>query len=99
MCSRKQWKTAQYFSDLFWQKWLREYLPSLIPRKKWHTDDTPLKANDYVLILDNNVERNEWRKGLITRVFPGQDGQVRVAEVKTANGIFLRPTRKLVRFM
>ncbi|XP_026666969.1 uncharacterized protein LOC113463933 [Ceratina calcarata] len=97
-CTRQQWRVAQYFADAFWKRWLREYLPTLLPRKKWRETEMPMKVGDIVLILDNNVERNQWRKGVIVKVFSGTDGQVRVAEVRTANGIFKRPTRKLVKF-
>lgn len=97
-CTQKDWCTIQHFANMFWRRWLREYLPSLLPRKKWHEDDIPLKVGDIVLILDNNTARNEWRKGVITRVFPGADKQVRTVEVKTANGILLRPSRKLIKF-
>ena len=98
LCSRKQWKQSQYFADCFWQRWMREYLPSLIPRQKWHESDTPVKEGDIVLILDESTERNQWRKGVVTRVFPGKDKEVRVAELRTVNGNLIRPTRKLVRF-
>ena len=30
------------------------------------------------------------------KVFPGEDGRVRVADVKTQRGIYRRPTKKLV---
>ena len=98
LCTKKQWQIAQHFADAFWRRWLREYVPTLIPRKKWQYDDDPLKINDVVLILDTNTERNQWKKGIVTRIFPGTDGQVRVVELRTASGVLLRPTRKLVKF-
>lgn len=58
-CPRKQWLITQKFADAIWQRWLREYLPSLIPRKKWFEDNNDsIKLNDVVLILDDNLERN-----------------------------------------
>ena len=98
-CTRKQWLLAQQFADAFWRRWLREYLPTLASRKKWHNDEEPLNVGDIVLILDNNIERNAWRKGVITRIFTATDEQVRIADVKTAYGPFTRPTRKLIRFV
>ena len=97
-CTNKQWQLAQHFADAFWRRWLREFLPSLISRKKWHENETPLKEGDLVLILDNDVQRNQWKKGVVTHAIPGSDGQVRVAEIRTAHGVLLRPTRKLVKF-
>ena len=54
---------------------------------------------DVVLILDQNLDRNQWRKGVIEKVFPGSDGEVRVVDVKMQNGNLIRPVRKLVRFV
>lgn len=66
-------------------------------RQKWHSGDKPLKKGDIVLILDSNIERNQWRKGVVIRTYPGSDGQVRVVDVRTSFGILSRPTRKLVK--
>ena len=49
-------------------------------------------------ILDENSHRNFWRKGLITKVFPGSDGQIRSVELKTMNGVITRPDCKVVKF-
>ena len=32
---RRAWKQAQYLANLFWRRWTREYLPTLLERKKW----------------------------------------------------------------
>lgn len=32
--SRKQWCIAQTYADIFWKRWLKEYLPTLLPRYK-----------------------------------------------------------------
>ena len=34
VCVKKQWRIAQAFADAFWKRWLREYVPTLLPRKK-----------------------------------------------------------------
>ena len=31
---RKQWRVAQHFANLFWNRWLKEYVPSLLARQK-----------------------------------------------------------------
>jgi hypothetical protein len=33
---RKSWRQAQYLANVFWRRWIREYLPSLLERKKWN---------------------------------------------------------------
>ena len=57
-----------------------------------------MTVGDLVLVLYNNFPQNQWKKDVITRVFPGSDDQVRVVEVRTSSGTFLRSSRKLVRF-
>ncbi|XP_051175680.1 uncharacterized protein LOC127290904 [Leptopilina boulardi] len=96
-CPKKQWEMAQYFGDYFWKRWLREYLPSLLPRKKWVVESEPLKIGDVVLIVDNQVPRNVWLKEIIERLFPGQDDRVRVVEVRTTKRKFIRPVNKLIK--
>ena len=32
---RKSWRKTQALVDIFWKRWLAEYLPLLQPRKKW----------------------------------------------------------------
>ena len=32
---KKRWRQVQYLSDLFWKRWIREYLPLLQERQKW----------------------------------------------------------------
>ena len=97
-CSRKQWQTAQYFADCFWKRWLKEYLPTLMPSRKWHEKQENLRIGDIVLILDDNLPRNQWKKGIVIEVFPGTDGEVRIVNLKTAGGILTRAVRKLVKF-
>ena len=97
--TRKQWKLAQAFSDAAWKRWLREYLPTLIERPKWVDNSENLKIGDLVLLMDFQAARNEWKRGTITQVYPGKDGVVRVAEIQTSKGKFIRPAHKIIRLM
>ena len=94
---RKQWRVAQHYTNLFWTRWLREYVPTLLARQKWLQKDDPLKIGDIVLIVDDQAPRNVWRKALVVKIFPNEDGQVRSAEVRTASGVLIRGTRYLIR--
>lgn len=75
--SRRKWKQAQFITDQFWRRWMREYLPSLIERKKWDKSVRPLRVGDNVLIMDENTRRGEWLTGQITKVFPSSDNVIR----------------------
>ena len=33
---RKKWRQAQILADHFWKRWLKEYVPALQKRQKWH---------------------------------------------------------------
>lgn len=90
---KKQWKIAQSLANEFWRRWLYEYLPSISKRSKWIANVNSIKIGQVVLIVDNTVQRGEWRR--VTKVFPSKDGKIRTAEVRTCNGTYLRPVAKL----
>ncbi|XP_076638806.1 uncharacterized protein LOC143350669 [Colletes latitarsis] len=93
---RKQWRIAQNLADHFWSRWVKEYLPTLIKRRRWHQEVQPLAVGDLVLIVDSQLPRNIWPRGIVTTTFPGRDGRVRVAEIKTTKGKIIRPVSKLI---
>lgn len=92
---KKNWKIGQQMANMFWRRWVREYLPDLTRRTKWHEKVDPLKAGDVVVIIDENLPRNSWHKGLILETKITRSGQVRQAVVKTVNNIITRPAAKL----
>jgi len=92
---RKMWKQSQLLADHFWRRWVKEYLPSLTRRTKWHGETEPVKTGDMVIIVDEQLKRNSWPRGIIVALHPGRDGVVRVVDVKTNYGIYRRPVSKL----
>ncbi|XP_056307490.1 uncharacterized protein LOC130219206 [Danio aesculapii] len=92
---RRRWRQVQYLADVFWARWIKEYLPALQQRQKWHQPKRNLKVGDLVLILHEHTPRNHWPLGLLTQVYPGADGLVRTVEVKTQAGIFTCPVDKI----
>jgi transposase InsO family protein len=97
MFLRKEWRKAQRMADQFWERWVREYLPTLIRREKWHDTAKPIMVDDVVIVVDDQLPRNNWTKGIITGTFPGKDGIVRAVDVKTTTGTFRRPVAKICR--
>lgn len=94
---RRDWKVAQRLIDHFWARWVKEYLPTLIPRKvdgKITTRD--LQCGDTVLIVDSTLPRGTWPRGEVVRVYPGPDGHTRVIDVRTTGGVLRRPSTKVV---
>ncbi|XP_055603913.1 uncharacterized protein LOC129752144 [Uranotaenia lowii] len=81
---------VQTLADLFWNRWIKEYLPTIARRTKWFDSVKPLGAGDLVIVV-NKSHRNGWERGRILEVYQGADGQVRQALVQTSNGIIRRP--------
>ena len=52
-----------------------------------------LETDDLVLVVEPNVSRGMWLTGRVLRSFPGKDGRVRSAEVKSGN--YVRPVARL----
>ena len=93
--SRRRWRQVQHMSDIFWKRWLKEYLPTLQERAKWTKPRRCLVMGDLVLIADENVPRGKWPLGRVIVVFHGNDGYVRSARVQTSSTILTRPVTKL----
>ncbi|XP_053692554.1 uncharacterized protein LOC128741004 [Sabethes cyaneus] len=92
--ARTNWDLARQLIDQFWTRWIREYLPVIAHRSKWHEEAEPLKIGDLVVIVDEGT-RNGWIRGRIASVIPGRDGTIRQAWVQTSTGLLRRPVSKL----
>ncbi|XP_033759556.1 uncharacterized protein LOC117341802 [Pecten maximus] len=82
---KRRWRQTQYMANLFWQRWLREYLPLLQERQKWNEKKRNLKVGDIVLVVDSTSPRNSWPMGLVVEIIPDKGGFVRQVKVKTAS--------------
>ncbi|XP_055602322.1 uncharacterized protein LOC129751072 isoform X2 [Uranotaenia lowii] len=91
---RDSWRLAQTLVDIFWKRWIKEYLPSIARRTKWFDPVKPLEEGDVVIVVDEN-RRNGWERGRIIEVVKAADGQVRQVVVQTAAGICRRPATKV----
>lgn len=92
---KKQWRASQHLADLFWNRWLKEFLPTLTKRTKWFLSTRKPKIGDLVLIADPDEKRGNWPRGIITAVFPGMDNEIRVVDVTTHSGTYRRPMNKI----
>ena len=100
--SKKRIWFVQRITDQFWKKWTTYYFPSLLIRKKWHTDNRDLAIDDVVIIYDKDLPRGHWKIGIITQATPSSDGRVRHVLVKYKNHLsksyteIERPVQKLI---
>ncbi|KAJ8037714.1 hypothetical protein HOLleu_18605 [Holothuria leucospilota] len=92
---RRRWRQVQFLADLFWKRWLREYLPQLQQRQKWLKPMRDFAIGDIVLVMDDNAPRNSWSMGRISSVMPDTNGEVRRVKVKIASRELERPIAKL----
>ncbi|XP_057705305.1 uncharacterized protein LOC130923571 [Corythoichthys intestinalis] len=97
---RHQWRQVQHLANTFWNKWKKDFLPTLQPRRKWQSNQPNIVPGSTVVLKDSQLPRNQWPLGLITQVYPSKDGKVRTVEVKIAKseGIktFTRPISDVV---
>jgi hypothetical protein len=92
---RQRWRQVQYLADVFWKRWVKEYLTMLQKRQKWLHPTRNLQVGDIVLIADSHAPRNSWAMGRIEKVNVGNRGCVRSAVVKTKSTTLTRPVTKL----
>ncbi|XP_030841811.1 uncharacterized protein LOC115924133 [Strongylocentrotus purpuratus] len=93
--SSKRWRQMQYLADIFWKRWVREYLPALQQRQKWLQPQRSLKVGDIVLIADQNAPRCSWPMARVEDVYPDSRGLVRSARLKTKMTTLTRPVTKM----
>ncbi|BET00521.1 Retrotransposon protein [Nesidiocoris tenuis] len=99
VCLKKVWRTTQLLADHFWQRWVKEYLPTLVLNKNCAVKNKDVKIGDVVIVADPNGIRATWPKGIIEAVYPGKDGAIRVVDVRTISGLLRRPVTKLCPLM
>ena len=81
-----RWQLLQRFTHSIWKSWSRDYLHQLQQRNKWRKHSKNLFPEQLVLILKDNTSPLQWKRGI---------SLVRVADVRTTNGILRRPIHKL----
>ena len=94
---KRRWRQVQYtcISDLFWKRWVREYLPLLQERQKWNQERRNLKPGDIVVIMDATVPRGSWPLGRVLKAFQDKRGLVRSVRLQTKSSIIECPVTKL----
>lgn len=90
-------RRAQYLVGKYMSRWVKEYLPEINRRGKAYKDRrAAVQVGDAVIATEPNEPRNAWKKGIVTQVYPGPDGIVRVADIRLADGT-IKPRRAVGR--
>ena len=95
LTQRKTWKQAQVLTQQFWNRYLKDYLPTLTTRTKWTKPTQNIQIGYLVWLLEDLTPRSLWPLGRVLRTFPGLDGIVRSCEIQTNRGLLTRPAVKL----
>ena len=95
----QRWHRMPQFTQRFWDWWSSEYLQQLQKRTKWKNTQPSIKVDDIVLIRHETTAPTRWPIARVIEVFPGSDGLVRVATVRTATKTLRRPVAKLVKHL
>ena len=69
---RSAWNEVREILDIYWERWRKEYLTTLIQRKKWNNTRNDYKIGDIVLLTDDIQPREKWR---ITRIAEIKDSE------------------------
>ena len=94
---QRRWRQVQYLADIFWRRWIREYLPMLQERQIWNKTRENIAVDDVVLVVDEKTPRGSWPLERVLEVHTNRkDGFVRSLKVKTGTTVLIRPISKIV---
>ncbi|XP_067676362.1 uncharacterized protein [Haliotis asinina] len=91
---KQRWRYVQYLTDVFWHRWVKEYLPMLQARQKWIQKKRNVAVGDIVLLTDS-APRNSWKMGKIMEVYSDKKGLVQSAKGHTSLSELVRSIDKL----
>ncbi|XP_055602043.1 uncharacterized protein LOC129750900 isoform X1 [Uranotaenia lowii] len=90
----KRWQHVSRLVRHFWQRWHINYLTQLQNRTKLDQAKN-IEPGQVVVVRDENLPPQRWILGRIVETFPGPDGIVRVADIRTQDGIIRRSISRL----
>ena len=75
---KKRFARAQSYANAIWTRWMREYVPSLNRRAKWHNQsDVKLKAGDLVWVIEPDTPCGHYRTYPKTALWQEQMREIR----------------------
>ena len=83
----QRWAHCQKMTQKFWRRWSTEYLQHLQRAVKWTKKTINYKPGDLVMMTDGNMFQAQWTMAKVIKVYPGQDGLVRAADVQVKTAI------------
>lgn len=91
----KGYEQLQQLVQHHWRRWRNEYLSEIHNVSQRVPRGERMRIGQMVILKEHEKITNEWYLGRIVDVHPGKDGVVRVVSLKTAKGVYKRPTSKI----
>ena len=85
----------KHATNMFWSRWLIEYLQTLVQRWTWNYQSQNLNVGNPSVFQAGNIPRSYWPLGRITETYPGVDGVIQTVKVKTSSNEPVRPAQQL----
>jgi hypothetical protein len=63
--TRDHFLYVQGVVDKVWERWITQYLPNLLARRKWTSLKDNLRVGDPVLLVGSPEPRNRWKIGVV----------------------------------
>ena len=72
---------VQQVFDVWWDKWIQDVLPTLVPCKRWKEAKKNVKVDDIVMMKYPGNMRDDYRLARVMETFPDDKGLVRTVKV------------------
>ena len=92
----RRWNLCQALTQHLWKRWSSKYVDQLNKFSKWHRPSRNVQVGNIVCLKGEQSAPTKWPNARVEKVFPGQDGKVRVVEVRTSKGRYNRPITSIV---
>ena len=80
----------------FWSRWRHEYLTSLREHHRASGNNAQQIQQGDVVLVHDDAPRISWKLAVVEELLRGNDGLVRAANIRTAQGKTNRPIAKLI---
>ena len=100
--ARKRWRRVQQLTNMFWDRFRKEYLLNLQHHQKWTKTNRNITVGDIVLLKEDDVFQGNWRMGKVIKIIGSADHTRRFQlemgnkPLTTHKTILERPIHKLV---
>ena len=89
------WRFISKTVQDFWKSWHLDYLSEVQRWQKWTKGRGELSNGSVVIVIEREHQCNRWPLGVVLETYPGSDGNIRVAKIRTSQGEYIRNVTRL----